>query len=131
MKWWYEKKGMTMPVGKKSPLRFKIQGTMNFFKHDGQLCKENGKYYLVMSDDVECLKSETPTNSVVSIDPGSRCFLTCYDPQGNVTEIGKNDVISFRKLRYKIYTLRKQQETVNHKKRYSIGKMPSTLGTTL
>lgn len=68
-------------------------------QHDGRLVKENGKYYIVVIS--SSLQQFNPENQriereqnprVVSIDPGSRTFLTCYDPQGKMIEIGKDCV---------------------------------------
>ncbi|CAG8464553.1 26461_t:CDS:1 [Dentiscutata erythropus] len=38
------------------------------------------------------------SNGILSIDPGSHTFLTCYNPRGSVIEIGNNDIQKIRDI---------------------------------
>jgi putative transposase len=44
---------------------------------------------------------------VIALDPGIRCFMTGYDPEGNVIEFGKNEYKRFERLRGHIETYKK------------------------
>lgn len=45
-------------------------------------------------------ESKAPENSIVSLDPGVRTFLTGYDVNGRYFEIGKNDVSRLMRLQH-------------------------------
>jgi IS605 OrfB family transposase len=60
-------------------------------------------------------------SNIVSIDPGVRTFLTCYDPKGKVIKIGHNDIgLLARLLHYKYKLQSKISKSTNHKNRYSL-----------
>jgi transposase len=60
--------------------------------------------------------------AVVSIDPGVRTFLSCYDPQGAVVEFGSGDMGRIARLHAWISMLQRQAHDSNHKKRYTLSK---------
>jgi len=66
--------------------------TKEYHTHDIKIIKTiTNKYYLCVPYDKEV--STNTRENVISIDPGVRTFLTCYDPEGKVVEFSDNDVI--------------------------------------
>lgn len=73
--------------------------------YDSRLLRTRlGKFYLVVSKPM-VVRSETQApetshvhSGVVSIDPGVRTFLTCYDPSGKIIEWGVGDMSRIHRL---------------------------------
>lgn len=57
------------------------------------MCKPNIWFVVIPYSRNDVIKSdENQITRVISLDPGSRTFLTGYSPSGTVIEIGKNDI---------------------------------------
>jgi putative transposase len=69
-------------------------------------------YNLIINSKVIVKKEHQQLDKVISIDPGVKTFLTCYDPDGNVTEFNKSDKI--KQLKKKINNM----SFLRKKKRY-------------
>jgi len=60
--------------------------------HDSRLIKDKlNRYYLCIPMDQVLKPNPRTPAKMVAIDPGVRTFLTCYDQEGHITEIGKGD----------------------------------------
>ena len=46
-------------------------------------------------------ENQRPENNIISLDPGVRTFMTGYDPEGRVIEVGKGDIGRIFRLSYK------------------------------
>ena len=67
-------------------------------KYDTRVLKDGvGKYFILVLKPLEPI-TVSERRKIVSIDPGQRTFLTCYDPEGSIFEFGKNDSDSLIKL---------------------------------
>jgi len=67
-------------------------------RYDTRVLKDGvGKYFILVLKPLEPIKAEE-RRKIISIDPGERTFLTCYDPEGKIFEFGKNDSDSLIKL---------------------------------
>ena len=139
-KHWKLKKGtychkiMKDVLGSESAARIRTREPMPSMNHDGRLIKENGRYYIVViqsvpqyanSDAVYESGSENQGASqskrrLVSIDPGVRTFLTCYDPNGAVVEVGKDGIERLQMIRNLQDNLRSKLDQVSHKQRYKL-----------
>ena len=128
-------------------LGYKAAGRLRFteqppaFHHDARIIREHGHYFMtvphamdhasILSENQRIGEGRRP---VVSIDPGSRTFLTCYDPLGNVMEIGirnkcledksKHGADQYKKhvdsKHYRIKELKALQKTAGHARRYRL-----------
>ena len=77
----------------------KIKSKESFdIKYDTRILKDGtGKYFILVLKPLERQSVEN-RKKIISIDPGERTFLTCYDPEGSVFEFGKNDSDSLIKI---------------------------------
>ena len=72
-------------------------------KHDSRLILDKlNRWFISIPVELE-IKSETqrPENNIISLDPGVRTFMTGYDPEGRVIEVGKGDIGRIFRLSYK------------------------------
>jgi len=71
--------------------------------------------------DIKC-ENQAPDKRIVSIDPGVRTFLTCYDPSGNVYNIGSRDAGAIARLQHYKRKLQGkiQNPNIRHKQRYKM-----------
>ncbi|CAG8657271.1 10408_t:CDS:2 [Cetraspora pellucida] len=71
-------------------------------------------------------KRKRMINSVLSIDPGVRTFITGYSPNGYVIEIGNNDIQKIRNIHDKCFKYQSiidtSSDVENKKKRYRLRK---------
>jgi len=139
-KHWNLKKGtyyhkiMKDALGSEYATRIRTREPMPSMNHDGRLIKENGRYYIVVIQSVQkdandndvyevCSENQGASprkRRLVSIDPGVRTFLTCYDPSGAVVEVGKDGIERLQKIRKLQDTLKSKLDQVNHKQRYRL-----------
>jgi IS605 OrfB family transposase len=57
------------------------------------LITQTGKYYLCVPEPLVIKRdNQAPQGSMIFIDPGSKNFITCYDPEGKIITWGKRDV---------------------------------------
>ena len=84
-----------------------------------------GRFFLCLVEEIE-VKSENqapdPINSVISLDPGVRTFMTGYDLKGNVFEWGKGNSERLIKLGIKADKLKSVINSADllHKARYTL-----------
>ena len=71
----------------------------------------------------EQIARKSPAEEFIFIDPGVRTFMTGYDSNQNVVEIGKDAVVRIEKLKRrrrqlqsKLAKLRKHKKSQNHRK---------------
>jgi transposase len=71
--------------------------------------------------DMKC-ENQAPDKRIISIDPGVRTFLTCYDPSGQVYSIGNNDAGAIARLQHYKRKLQGcvQSPNTRHKQRYKM-----------
>jgi transposase len=139
-KHWNTKKGtyfqrtMKDALGSELGAKIRTREPMPSMKHDGRIIKENGRYYIVViSSTQECANNDAIYESgsenqgagqsrrrLVSIDPGVRTFLTCYDPNGAVIEVGKNGIERLQKIGKVQYDVRKKMGSVGNRQRYNM-----------
>jgi transposase len=79
-----------------------------------RLNRENGKYYLI----IPYIRKvpQINSNKKCAIDPGGRTFLTGYDPEGSIFEIGK-DTGFLRRKKQNIKKLQSKLDTEKNKRR--------------
>jgi transposase len=79
------------------------------------------EYYLSVPKplQVRC-ESQAPQTRVIALDPGVRTFLTGYDINGNIIEIGKNDISLLARLLHYKNKLQSKMSKTNHKHRYKM-----------
>lgn len=66
--------------------------------HDIKLLKtKDGKFYLCIPEDVETKNYEN-RKKCVSLDPGIRTFMTCFDNEGNSYKFGNEDIEKINKF---------------------------------
>jgi putative transposase len=110
-----------------NPSKIKTNETLpEFLPYSSRLIKTTtGKYFICMPLPLgdNQTKMENKETSVIFIDPGSKCFITGYDPSGKLIVWGENDVGRIgrllhyrRKLRSKIST----EKTSKKRKRMRI-----------
>jgi len=139
-KHWNTKKGtychriMKNALGSESAARIRTGEPMPSMNHDGRIIKENGRYYIVVIQSVprsanngaiyesgsENQGARQSRRRLVSIDPGVRNFLTCYDPNGAVIEVGKNGIKRLQKIGKVQYEVRKKMGSVGNRRRYNM-----------
>ena len=101
--------------------------------YDSRIIKtETGEYYICLprllkvKSDYEnqiTRPSKISEESIVSIDPGVRTFLTCYDPNGCVIEFGKNDISMLARLNHYKFKLQSRiKQSTNHSIRRNLTK---------
>ena len=91
---------------------------------DSRLQKtRSNKYYLVVPMSGEEMARKKSARKFIFIDPGVRTFLTGYDSNQTVVEIGKDAVVRIEKLKRrrrqlqsKLAKLRKHKKRQNHRK---------------
>ncbi|KAK9364918.1 putative transposase DNA-binding domain-containing protein [Lipomyces kononenkoae] len=90
----------------------------------------SGKYFLVRPSVAKKDRGRAPTRgSFVFIDPGVRTFLTCYDSDANVVEVGKDAVVRVSKLLHRRRRLQSRLAALRvHKKRQNLQKAYIRLG---
>jgi putative transposase len=89
----------------------------NKLTYDSRMIKDElNHYYIIIQIPLIDAKSENQTDSIISIDPGSRTFITCYDPKGNIIEGGKNDIEKISRLLHNKNKLLK--DIMKSKKKY-------------
>lgn len=84
----------------------RIKTDLSKYKIDNscKLIRENDKFYLHVCHYQP--KWESQTDSVLAIDPGVRTFITGYDPNGNLIEMGTNP----QHIEDKIYAISRMQK---------------------
>lgn len=99
-------------------------------KYDTRVLKDGvGKYFILVLKPLQPVPT-SERRKIVSIDPGQRTFLTCYDPEGRLFEFGKNDSNCLMKLAMradKLQSLHDKKENTevlrfNSKKRRNLKK---------
>lgn len=79
-----------------------------------------GRYKLCEPIDLP-VDNQDRKRKIVSIDPGSKIFLTCYDPDGNVIFIGKDDMqVIGRLLHYRKKLQSKKDLQKKRNKKYKM-----------
>ena len=130
----YYHKTMKEILGSESAARIRTREPMPSMNHDGRLVKENGRYYIVVTQSVQQFANVVAVydsgsenqgarqskRRLVSIDPGVRTFLTCYDPNGAVVEVGKDGIERLQRIRNLQDTLKSKLDQVSHKHRYKL-----------
>lgn len=130
----YFQKTMKDALGSVSDAKIRTREPMPSMNHDGRIIKENGRYYIVViSSTPDCANNDAIYESgsenqgagqsrrrLVSIDPGVRTFLTCYDPNGAVIEVGKNGIDRLQKIGKVQYDVRKKMGSVGNRRRYNM-----------
>ena len=94
------------------------------FPRDSRLQRTGrNKYYLIVPMAGEEIVRKSPAEKFKFIDPGVRTFLTGYDSNQTVVEIGKDAVVRIEKLKRrrpqlqsKLAKLRKHKKRQNHRK---------------
>ena len=105
----------------------KIRGAESLpeeFPGDSRLQRtRNNKYYLIVPMVGEEIARKSHAEKFIFIDPGVRTFLTGYDSNQTVVEIGKDAVVRIEKLKRrrpqlqsKLAKLRKHKKRQNHRK---------------
>ena len=91
-------------------------------EHDVRLIKDSLNQYWVAIPTVLEIKPirDNQSGKVISIDPGNRCFATCYDPQGQIIEWGVNDEQRIFRLCLTIDQLTSQSTKVDARQRYNL-----------
>ncbi|KAJ8100543.1 hypothetical protein POJ06DRAFT_290410 [Lipomyces tetrasporus] len=88
-----------------------------------------GRYFLIIPSDGEAKTKSATRGDFVLIDPGVRTFLTCYDSNENVVEVGRCAVVRVSKLLHHRRKLQSRQAALrNHKKRQNLRKAYLRLG---
>jgi putative transposase len=129
-KHWTHKKGEFSKIFKKMKCEKPLPKKLNY---DSRIIKtETGEYYiciprlLVKKFDYENQITKPINNSeesIVSIDPGVRTFLTCYDQNGCVFEFGKNDIGMLARLNHYKFKLQSEiKKSTNHFNRVNLSK---------
>lgn len=92
--------------------------------YDSRIIKtEANEYYICIPRKISCENQTTKNIRVISIDPGVRTFLTGYDPEGKIIEIGKNDIGYLSRLNhYKSKLQSKIKKASCHNERYKLKK---------
>lgn len=128
--------GVLKRLGWTDGYSFRCTEPLPKLNHDGRIVKENGRFSLVICNTThaevvgsENQRTEHRKRDVVSIDPGVRTFMTCYDPAGFVVEFGADDIQRVGKMQGQIATLQEQQKHVSHHKRYKLGRAIQRLYT--
>lgn len=123
----YYRTTMKKAMGAGATLRIQFSEPLPSLRHDGRVVKENGHFYLVVNQTVrmpicspENQRAVEGKRRVVSIDPGVRTFMTCYDPKGEIVEFGCGDVKRLTGLRASIQDLVDKQAKTNHRRRYRL-----------
>jgi len=83
--------------------------------YENQITRPNKELKRYNQSD-RCLKS------IISIDPGVRTFMTCYDPNGCIIEFGKNDIGMLARLNHHKFKLQSRIKTSTHSKSYKLTK---------
>ncbi len=81
-----------------------------YTNRNARLIKSARKYYLCISYDAKAVANTD--DSTISIDPGVRSFITCYNPNGEVMEVSDNSNIS--KLRSRISKMQRLKKPYKH-----------------
>ncbi len=84
-----------------------------------------GNFYLCILSKIKIKNyNQAPKiNSIISLDPGVRTFVTGYDPNGNIYEWGKNDITRLFKLGCyadKLKNVIDSDKTIRHRTRYRL-----------
>lgn len=113
----YFKRTLKQWTGSEAGTRIGSREPIPNMDHDGRIIKENGRYYLIVTNTREYTPSSENQrigehgHSVVAIDPGVRTFLTCYDPSGAVVEVGKDSITKLEQLRQRMQALRQKAKS--------------------
>jgi putative transposase len=91
-------------------------------KYDSRLIiTQTGKYYICIPEPLTIRRdNQAPKGSMVFVDPGSKNFITCYDPEGKVITWGKRDVGRIARLlhyRNKLSSKASKLTNMNREKR--------------
>jgi len=70
-------------------------------KKDSRICYDGYNFSLCVPVPVEVKEPEADPQSIIALDPGTRCFSTGYDPFGNILEFNRKDDL-LKKLKTKI-----------------------------
>ncbi len=85
--------------------------------HDCRLIREpTGHFYLCIPDYKEQEESQEK-QEMIAFDPGLKSFLTGYDPNGSVLEIGKGVKFKIKNILFKRNKIKSLIDTCNNKKR--------------
>jgi putative transposase len=121
-KHWTCKKGEFGKVFKKMKCEKPLPKKLNY---SSRIIKtETGEYYiciprlLIKKFDYENQITKPVNNleeSIISIDPGVRTFMTCYDKNGCIIEFGKNDIGMLARLNHYKFKLQSRiKKSTNH-----------------
>jgi putative transposase len=69
--------------------------------HDCRIQYKNSEYFLLIPTKEYIKNDNIQKNNIIALDPGTRTFFTGYDPDGNIIEIDKRDLL-FNKLKKRI-----------------------------
>ena len=89
---------------------------------------KTGRYCIMATRDTERRdENQAPPSRVLSVDPGVRTFLTCYDSTGYVYQWGKDDMKHIQVLAEKIDVLQSRCTFVRHHTRVHLKKRMNRL----
>ncbi len=93
----FNKEDVLFKVGKRQ--KKELKGLK--IEHDCRIQYSDSQYYILIPVKENIIDRPKKRNDIIALDPGTRTFLTGYDPVGNIVEIDKRDSV-FKKLKAKI-----------------------------
>ncbi|KAK9324823.1 hypothetical protein V1517DRAFT_365833 [Lipomyces orientalis] len=97
--------------GKRSFYPYSHQPLPTILASDSRLLRTRlGRYFLIVAKDAEEKRKSATRGDFVFIDPGVRIFLTCYDSNENVVEVGRCAVV---RVQSRLAALRNYQKRQN------------------
>ncbi|KAK9488751.1 hypothetical protein V1527DRAFT_516603 [Lipomyces starkeyi] len=92
------------------------------------LRKRSGRYFPITPNKGKEKRKSATLGVFVFIDPGVRTFLTCYDSNENIVEVGRGAVVRVSKLLHHRRKLQGLAALRNHKKRQNLRRSYIRLG---
>jgi putative transposase len=87
---------------------------------DFKIMKDHDCYYIILSLPYKKPSKLKKKYKVISLDPGTRCFQTGYDPQGTIINIGVKQIEQIKKLHKTIDYLK--SKVINKRSKYNLKK---------